>query len=42
MARVEKDIYNLEGEDLAEEGEKEEPVDEEFENHNMYHNFYGY
>ena len=42
MAMEEKDFYNLDEEDFEEEDIEEAEEDEEFEDHIMYHNFYGF
>ncbi|MFZ5634414.1 MAG: hypothetical protein ACOY40_16395 [Bacillota bacterium] len=42
MAREERDLYNLDEEDLPEEELDDTVEDEEFDDQIRYHNFYGY
>lgn len=42
MAREERDIYNLDEDGLREEETDAAEDDEEFEDHVVYHDFYGY
>ncbi|MFZ5596774.1 MAG: hypothetical protein ACOY31_07145 [Bacillota bacterium] len=42
MAMEEKDIYNLEEEDLQEEKTEETEVEDAVDQHIMYHSFYGF